>query len=244
MNYTVSVDIVVLTALSFTDLTTKFIDSIKQHVHNDYRIIQVDNGSEKPVEFEGVTNILLKKNYGFARGMNLGMSQRRENSDVIICNNDIEVTTGWMDYLIATKNAHPNAGIISPMNSGTCCNPRMTRKEEDNNREDFMVRNGPAICWYIPNSTIQKVGMFDINYEYGWAEDMDYCQKVINAHLDIWISAKAFIRHKGSVTQKANKVTVDYRRKNMEYFQAKWGDMRYNTWIQRAKEKERLRNAG
>ena len=231
------VDIVVLTALRFSDLTKLFIDSVRQHTQGDYSIIQVDNGSETPVEFDGVTNIMLTKNYGFARGMNIGISQRRENSDVIICNNDIEVTAGWLDALIETKNKHSDAGIISPMNSGCCYNGRMTRKEEDNSKEDFRVHEGPAICWYIPNSTIQRVGTLDNNYEYGWVEDVDYCKRLGLAQLGIWISAKSFIKHRGSVTQKANKVAVDYRRKNMEYFQNKWNDFRYRSRLDAAATK-------
>jgi GT2 family glycosyltransferase len=217
------IDIVIPTALDLYNLTNDLVVSLEKYT-TSYHVIHIHNGCKNPIEYENATNIFLSRNYGFARGMNIGMSQRQEDNDVIILNNDTEVTRGWLEALTETRDKHPNS-IISPMYSFNCIK-EIVRKEDDIPGEDFQIKKTPAICWYIPNSVIQKVGMLDVNYDYGWQEDMDYCMKMEKAGLEMWISAKSFLKHKGTVTSRFMDQTkaydYDFRAKNMAYFYQKW----------------------
>ena len=179
----------------------------------------MDNGSRptKPLDIDEY--IQLVDNHGFAKGMNIGIACSRESSDIAIINNDCEVTAGWLDEIQKTWFRNPYAGIISPIVQN-CCNPKICGIGMP--VEDFQIDHIPAVCWFIPRWVIKEVGMFDPAYELGWCEDIDYCQKVLSANRQIWVSGRSFVKHKGSQTSK----DINFngaRERNMEYYNKKWG---------------------
>ena len=62
---------------------------------------------------EGLKVIFNRRNKGFAAGNNQGLAVAR-GKYLLLLNNDVVVTPGWLERLIACAENHPNAGIIGP----------------------------------------------------------------------------------------------------------------------------------
>lgn len=64
-------------------------------------------------EFPSVRLIRLERNYGFAEGYNKAFEQVDARYAVLL-NNDVEVTEGWLDPLVAYLDKHPEAAACQP----------------------------------------------------------------------------------------------------------------------------------
>ena len=59
--------------------------------------------------------IVLKKNYGFAKGMNIGMKYTLKKYDpdyIYLLNNDTLVQKGWLNEAIKCAESQENIGIV------------------------------------------------------------------------------------------------------------------------------------
>lgn len=87
----------------------------------EHRAIVVDNGSvDGSVELvrrehPEVELVLLERNQGFAGGVNRGFETALAGGDelVALLNNDAVADTRWLQHLVETAQAHPEAGIVS-----------------------------------------------------------------------------------------------------------------------------------
>ena len=102
------------------DYTRRCIDSIVRCTRIPYELILVDNGSVdgttellKTVQATVITN---EKNLGCAKAWNQGI--RASHGEVVgILNNDIVVTPGWVEHLIAFMESR-SYGIVCPSARG------------------------------------------------------------------------------------------------------------------------------
>ena len=96
-----------------------FLPSIVKFTPEEHNIYMIDNGSnDDSVQFinnnySRVKIIKLDKNYGFAKGYNIGLKKIKED---IICllNNDVEVTENWTESVLQQFNSEPNTAVIQP----------------------------------------------------------------------------------------------------------------------------------
>jgi GT2 family glycosyltransferase len=96
------------------------LDSLAAQTH-PARIIVVDNGSEDGTaelvrdRFPSVTLLALGTNHGFAGAVNAGIAEARQNGVeyVALLNNDAVADREWLERLIATGDAHPEAGTVT-----------------------------------------------------------------------------------------------------------------------------------
>ena len=100
-------------------LLKKFFPSIVKFTSEQHNLYLIDNGSsDNSVAFiernyKRVKVIKLDKNYGYAKGYNLGLKEIKEE---IICllNNDVEVTENWIDNILKQFKSEPNTAVIQP----------------------------------------------------------------------------------------------------------------------------------
>ena len=100
-------------------LLKKFFPSIVKFTSEQHNLYLIDNGSsDNSVAFiernyKRVKVIKLDKNYGYAKGYNLGLKEIKEE---IICllNNDVEVTENWTDNILKQFKSEPNTAVIQP----------------------------------------------------------------------------------------------------------------------------------
>jgi len=110
------------------DYTIRCFDSIQKNT-KDYKIIWIDNGSEKEskemvkefldknlVPYELIQN---EKNLGFVKATNQGMKRAMELKAeyIILQNNDTEVYQGWLDRMIEVAESDEKIGLVGPITS-------------------------------------------------------------------------------------------------------------------------------
>ena len=225
------------------NLIKKFLPSVIKHTPNIHNIYLIDNGSnDDSVEFirsnfNRVKIIKLDKNYGFAKGYNIGL---KNIDDDILCllNNDVEVSENWTEEILKQFAAEPNTAVIQPKlkdyynksnfdyagaaggfldkygypycNGRIYNNVEVDKNQYDKTREIFWACGA---CFFIRNNIFKKFGGFDDVY---WAhfEEIDLCWRLQNHGFKIRFNAKSTVYHANGGTlnhNNPNKTYLNYR---------------------------------
>jgi GT2 family glycosyltransferase/Flp pilus assembly protein TadD len=249
---------VIILTFNQLEYTKRCIESIFKHTKETFELIVVDNGStDGTVEYlESEVNvqntkisgqrsevrikiIKNKENLGFAAGNNQGMAVAR-GEYILLLNNDVVVTPGWLDRMIACLERHPQIGIVGPR-SNYVSGPQLvssvsynvdTLKGLTGYSADFAAENaGKAtsilrvvgFCMLIKRSVIEKIGGMDERYGLGNFEDDDFSLRAAFVGFESWVAEDCFIHHFGSRTFAGAK--IDFRKSlqmNWEIFKKKW----------------------
>jgi GT2 family glycosyltransferase/cytochrome c-type biogenesis protein CcmH/NrfG/SAM-dependent methyltransferase len=197
-----------------------------------------DTGSKCPcTSFKIIRN---DQNLGFSVGNNQGI-EAATGRYIVLMNNDVVVTKGWLSRLIACAERRPQAGIVGPM-SNYVSGPQFvesvpyditTLSGLTEFADKFStIHAGKAkrfwrvvgFCMLIKRSVIEKIGGLDQRYGLGNFEDDDFNLRATIAGFESWIAEDCFIHHFGSRTFLASK--IDYEKslnRNWEIFKNKWG---------------------
>ena len=98
---------------------SRFLTSVISTTPENVEIVVADNGSDDgsiallESEFPKIPVITLDRNYGYAQGYNLALSQL-EADYFILLNSDVETTSGWVDPLIAALDRDPELMAVAP----------------------------------------------------------------------------------------------------------------------------------
>ncbi|MEO8583890.1 MAG: glycosyltransferase family 2 protein [Flavitalea sp.] len=97
----------------------QFLPSVAASTYTNFSIVVADNGStDDSVSFLNaaypqVRLILLKENYGFAKGYNEALKQ--VNADYyVLLNSDVEVSPAWIEPVVALMENDKNIGACQP----------------------------------------------------------------------------------------------------------------------------------
>ena len=245
------VSIVILTCNQLK-YTRKCLASILEHTGPSFEIIVVDNGSvdgtpefldsqfEEKFPADRLKVIKNKENKGFAAGNNQGIAAAR-GEYILLMNNDIVVTPGWLDRLIACAERNPRAGIVGPM-SNYVSGPQLVKfvdyntqtleglerfsakvAEQCDVREQHLLRV-VGFCMLIKRAVIDKIGGMDDRYGLGNFEDDDFSLRATIAGFESWIARECFIHHFGHRTFVGEQIDLQKSLlKNWEVFKEKWG---------------------
>lgn len=97
--------------------------SVFHQTYPDYDVILVDNGSaDESVEFvkknyPKVNIIKLDRNYGFAKGNNVGIEEALKDKNVkfiVSLNNDTKVDKNWLSELVKVAGSNEKIGMCAP----------------------------------------------------------------------------------------------------------------------------------
>ncbi|SKB72606.1 glycosyltransferase family 2 protein [Dyadobacter psychrophilus] len=194
------------------------------NTYPNLEIIVVDNGSKpNPVpewipRYPGVKFVRSEKNTGFAGGNNIGI-QHATGEYLFLINNDTEVTAELIGKLVATMDANPKIGMISPkihyfdqpgmlqytgytpMNYYTARNACIGQFEQDRGQYDSLsgvtgYAHGAAMM--IRREALEKAGVMAENY-FLYYEELDWCERIRKAGYEIHVDLSALIYHKESV---------------------------------------------
>ncbi len=124
-------------------------------------------------------------NYSFANNMVLKESE----NDIVLLNDDTEVTEGWLEKLqVASKGV-----CLTGAHTGFQCsgNPQMWGEGP------VRLTNFPInmFCAYIPKRVREVVGLLNEEFEYYGGEDVDYSIRALTNGFPLVIS-EAFVLHK------------------------------------------------
>ena len=242
-----SIIILTYNQLKFTKMC---LESIQEYTPEPHEIIFVDNGSTDGTkeylqsftrDHKDTQLIINDHNLGFAAGNNQAL--KKANGDyILLLNNDVVVTEGWLSGLIRHITKTPEIGMVGPM-SNAVSGPQLvdnasyekTMKAMHIFANELAARNHDkttkilrlvGFCLLIRKEVIDIIGGLDENYSSGNYEDDDLCLRSCIAGFYNIIAHDVFIHHYGSMTFKGN--AIDYQTTmecNRQYFADKWKDI-------------------
>jgi len=216
--------------------------SIRLRTPEPYELIVVDNGSTDGTvawlqEQSDVRLIANNQNRGFAAGCNQGIREAR-GDQVLLLNNDVMVTEGWLARLLSALRNSPDVGLVGPLSncvSGAQCVPcdyrnldgldtfaaqRAAEHASETDEADRLV----GFCLLVRRAVFDKIGLFDEQFGLGNFEDDDFCRRASSGGFRMLMARDAFVHHFGSVSFLAmglEAAKAIYFR-NLELFQNKW----------------------
>jgi len=236
--------------LTFNQLqhTRTCLESIRRCTPEDHEIILVDNGST-----DGTVDFLHKvaaqddrcrliendRNLGFAAGNNIGLYESRGDY-LVLMNNDVVVTPGWLSRLIAHAAVSRSTGIVGPKSNETSGPQRVNsvryQPQTLEGLDEFACKisnqySGKSLshwkvvgfCMLIKRAVIERIGGLDPRFGIGNFEDDDFCLRAYLAGFKCRIAVDCFVHHSGSASFRAAGFDYDaLLRKNWEIFKQKW----------------------
>ena len=207
-----------------TDTTLELIDSLLKITYPNIELLVVDNDSPEAdairirQKYPRVILIQSPINYGFAAGNNLGIMRAR-GKYVMILNNDVIVTPGFLEPLVELCEKNAQIGAVSPkikfyyepqviqyagftpIHPITMRNRAIGWKERDRGQYD---NEGPTgfchgAAMLVPMKVIQNVGMMSYIY-FLYYEEADWCERIRRAGYELWYSPRSLVYHKESVS--------------------------------------------
>lgn len=227
-------------APQFTKLA---IESIRAHTPQPYEIIVVDNGSRRETTdwlktLDDVRVIFNAENRGFATGNNQGFAAAR-GERIVMLNNDVIVTEGWLEGLLAAFDRIPGLGVSAPRSNRVAGHQQLNdcayadipamhayaaQRRERLRGSGYLTERAIGLCLCIDRTVLDEVGGIDPRYAIGNFEDDDFCMRVRACGYKIYVCDDVFIHHFGSQSFAANNVDWSATMQaNWEKFAQKWG---------------------
>jgi len=240
------------------EYTRQCVASLRVHADYDCEWIFVDNGSTDatrgflrevqdewaaarlPASVGRVEVITNETNSGFARACNQGIASAR-GEWVLLLNNDVVVTEGWLHRLVGLLTCQPQLGAVGPCTnriSGPQQVPVVYESSTDlPSMHDFARRIGAerrghwftlerlvGFCLLVKRSALERVGLLDEQFALGSFEDDDLCLRLREAGYQLAVAADCFVHHFGSrsLSQMGEAQAVELFAKNRSRFAAKW----------------------
>lgn len=207
----------------------RFLPSVTEHTTCDVEVIIADNGStDDSIDFlkknyPSLRLILMDKNYGFADGYNKALAQIDAEYYVLL-NDDVEVTQGWVEKVVAVMDADHSIAAAQPMLKMF---DERTRFEYAGGAGGFIDKLGYPFCRGRIFSTIEHdCGQYSDTREVFWAtgaamfvrasvwkelggldgdffahmEEIDFCWRAKNKGYKIVATSDAEVFHVGGGT--------------------------------------------
>lgn len=221
------------------------------------KVVIIDNDASLP-DLEGARIVRNERPRSFAENANfgIGLSQILED-DLLVLNNDIIFTAGWLDYFIV----EPNSILIPYCNQNIQYSAKSLQLsfamdlEEYAGRDEELeeiarahrqqIADGPDVdtspvmsffCVYIPWKVARMVGNFDESFGRGGGEDVDYRLRALKAGVNVFYSRRCYLLHfggkstwrSGEPADETRSADVIYQRRFVE----KWGEPAAHLFLQ------------
>lgn len=207
-----------------TEVTRDLLLSLRRVTYPNIEIIIVDNGSADRScyslknDFPEIMLIREEKNHGFSGGNNLGI-KASEGEYILLINNDVEVTPGFLEPMLDVFQKDPSAGMVSPkivyhnrgelvqyagsngINPWTGRGRKRGHKEVDKGQFDFVKQTElvHGACMMVPRSLIEKTGPLYEGY-FLYYEEHDWAVRAKKQGYKIYYAGTSKIYHKESVS--------------------------------------------
>jgi len=179
------------------DMTTDFLNNLSQTLLYDAEVILVNAGSKRIDHPIVSKRIDLPVNKSFSNSMNAGIKEAT-GEYVCVIGNDVFPDKLWLRRLMKAATT-TNAYITSPINDKTEMKNYKTKPIAGDLLEAEFF---PAVCWLISRECIDKVGLFDEDFEIGTYEDNDYMDRVHDAGGKLVLVSNVVVKHLESQTVK------------------------------------------
>jgi GT2 family glycosyltransferase len=237
----------IILAYNNLSFTQQCLDSISHFtLYSNYEIIVVDNGSsdgtpaylmERKQQDQHLYIILNDTNRGFAAGINQGIQASR-GEYILLLNNDIVVTAGWLGGLIRHLEIDPQIGMVGPVTNAAGNEARIEvpytviedmpafadRYTRENRNRLYPLREFAMFCVALRRKVIDEIGLLDERFSVGMFEDDDYAVRLRQAGYKILCTRDVFVHHYGETTFKTlpKETYLKIFRTNQVKFEEKW----------------------
>ncbi|PKO17680.1 MAG: hypothetical protein CVU39_04150 [Chloroflexi bacterium HGW-Chloroflexi-10] len=201
--------------------TIDCVNSLQNQTFKNFSILIVDNGStdNSPAilknKFPDIPIIENKKNFGFAKGFNIGINYADSNNAklFLILNNDTVLDPLFFEKILKGYEDYPDAGVFAPIiyfqkypekiwSHGGYINPILLEKRTTTN---FSIDSSGSnertfftgCCLLVKKETFETVGKFDEKF-FLYYEDMDFSLRVYQKKIKMLLLPEAKIWHKVS----------------------------------------------
>jgi len=208
-----------------------------------YEVIVVSNGAPQPFKdalrskVDGVRLVEAQTNRGFGGGCNLGVSVAR-GEYVVFLNDDCVVAPGWLDWLVATADANPQAGAVGSMvlfpdgriqEAGSVVwsdgsTMPVARTMAGDSLEWQFVRQvdyASACSLLVSRRAWDQAGGFDNNFYPAYYEDVDLCLALREAGYQVLVEPRSRVWHHESASSDGDFKAFLFKR-NQQRLQDKW----------------------
>jgi hypothetical protein len=213
--------------------TMECLESLQKITYLNYEVIVVDNGSVRDEakvlkqRFGSYVNIIQNdKNYGFAKGCNIGMKEvlNKGTDYVLLLNNDTVVAPNFLEELIVVTQRDPKIGIAGGK-VYVYQNPEMvwfaggflnhqagnfTARQAwvDSGQFDEVLEVGwiTGCFMLLSRQVLLTIGMFDERFFFG-GEDLDLCIRAASRGFRILFVPASKIWHKGFAAGKRKRLS-------------------------------------
>ncbi len=237
---------IVILTMNELAYTKKCVESIAAHTPEAHEIVFVDNGStdgtpawlDTLAKNRGDVRVIKNAaNRGFAGGANQGI-RAATGERILLLNNDVVVTEGWLGGLARHLDADPRAGLVGPVSnyvSGAQLDPTAAydsldamaehahRTSRERIGESEETRRLVGFCLLARAEVFRAIGLFDEGFAVGNFEDDDLSMRAVLGGWRLVIAKDVFVHHFGSRTFVGNRINYrDALDRNKAYFVEKW----------------------
>ncbi|HEY7974011.1 MAG TPA: glycosyltransferase family 2 protein, partial [Ktedonobacterales bacterium] len=214
----------------------------------NFEVVLVDNGGEPAIQhyaremserFPGVVRCIFNgENLGFAGGNNVGLRAAPDSDYIVLLNDDVIVTAGWLGGLLRYLD-NPQVGLVGPV-TNSCGNEACIAVDysdiaqvDDFARRFTLAHDGASFeiavlamyCLAMRQQTAEALGELDERFRMGMFEDDDYAVRAHRAGYRVVCAEDVYVHHFGrssfgKMTEEAHARLFDA---NRALFEQKWG---------------------
>jgi len=204
---------IIIPVWNLKDYTEQAVESIIKNTDYPYRLIIIDNGSEKETKeyleslkndkrLPGYVLIRNEENQGYTIATNQGM-EISDTPYVCLHNNDTIVCKGWLSEMVAVAESSKEIGIVNP-NSNNLGTKKHWWISLDKFAERLMkqykgqymeMATAIGFCYLIKREVINKIGVLKVGYGLGNFEDTEYCIRAFNNGYKSVFARGAYVWH-------------------------------------------------
>lgn len=217
------------------------IESIRAYTPETYEIIVVDNASDDGTadycRTQGITFLSLPENRGFPVACNLGLLLA-SGDELLLLNNDVVVSRGWLHNLQAALYSSPAVGIVGPVTNYASGRQQVPVLYEglEGYHQAAVTANIPnpakwvetrrlvGLCFLFKRELLDAIGLLDERYSPGHYEDDDFCYRARLKGYRLLIAGDCLVHHEGSASFKEIYSTglQELVERNHRLFMEKW----------------------
>ena len=229
------VSIVILNYNGKNDLEECF-KSLYNLDYPNFEMILVDNNSQDNSvqiirhKYKKVKIIELKKNYGFAKGNNLGIPYT-QGKYIVLLNMDTIVDKNWLKELVKVAQLSKKIGIVGSKiyyydeqtiidYAGSTCDKYGNTSHIGTLKRDSKLLNEERKTFYACGASLlikrilyNQIKLFDPIY-FAYYEDVDLCWRAWICGYDVFYAPKSYIYHKIGRVIKDEKRKVELTERN------------------------------
>lgn len=220
--------------------TRQCLERLRAHTRSPYEILLVDNGSRTPATALARKHrarlIRNPENLGFAKAVNQGM-RAAKGRYLLWLNNDVLVTPGWLEGLVAAAESSPDIAAVGPCTNHAAGFQHVPDPRAGDLKGLLRFSQGWALrhrgrvrkvhrligfCLLLKREVLDRVGLLDERFFPGYYEDYDYSLRLRQAGYSLAVAREVFVYHHGHRSTPDREQWLAQVRRSREVFLEKW----------------------